>query len=88
MPHELFAEDVPPVALAITHDLPRDQALGLRLIALAKAAAGMHMAQFALGINDPTRTTNSDSRASSDADAHLLRSQAAALFDQAREEAR
>ncbi|MBX3401915.1 MAG: hypothetical protein KF699_00745 [Phycisphaeraceae bacterium] len=30
---------------ALLRDLPRDQALGLRLIVLARAAAALHMAQ-------------------------------------------
>jgi hypothetical protein len=30
---------------ALLRDLPRDQAFGLRLIALARAAAALHMAQ-------------------------------------------
>lgn len=36
-------------AAAVTRDLPRDQALGLRLLALARAAAGVHMAAAAVG---------------------------------------
>ncbi|MBY0311535.1 MAG: hypothetical protein K2W85_05665 [Phycisphaerales bacterium] len=81
MPHELFADDVPFAAHAISRDLPRDQALGLRLIALAKAAAGMHMGQVALNASGPMRTTNPDRGASPDTDAQMLRSQASRLFD-------
>ena len=36
-------------AAALTRGLPRDQAIGLRLLAMARAAAGMHMGRVAIG---------------------------------------
>jgi hypothetical protein len=42
--------DVTPDATSVlTRGLPRDQALGLRLIALARAATGVHLGQVAHG---------------------------------------
>jgi len=35
-----------PIPAALLERVPRDQALGLRLIALARAAAALHMAQI------------------------------------------
>lgn len=88
MPHDFSADDVPFAAHAISRDLPRDQALGLRLIALAKAAAGMHMGQVALGASGRMRTTDLERGASPDTDAHMLRTQASRLIDLAQGESR
>ncbi len=43
-PRETLDFDGAPTA-ALLRDLPRDQALGLRLIVLARAAAALHVAQ-------------------------------------------
>lgn len=40
-----ISEDIARAAAAAVAELPRDQALGLRLICLARAAAAVHMAQ-------------------------------------------
>lgn len=47
--HALPTDTAVPAADLLTRDLPRDQALGLRLIAMARAAAAMHMAETATG---------------------------------------
>lgn len=39
-------DDLTQIPAAILAAVPRDQALGLRLIALARAAAALHMAQM------------------------------------------
>jgi hypothetical protein len=39
-------DDLTQIPAAILAAVPRDQALGLRLIALARAAAALHMAQI------------------------------------------
>ena len=39
-------DDSAAIAAAVLADMPRDQALGLRLIALARAAAALHMAHI------------------------------------------
>lgn len=55
-----FAAEVPP---ALLRDVPRDQALGLRLIVLARAAAALHMAQ--LSPADPRAQTHLEQEAHS-----------------------
>lgn len=49
-------EDTATIPAAILAAVPRDQALGLRLIALARAAAALHMAQIS-----PAQSDNSGS---------------------------
>lgn len=44
-------DTLPRGARALTHDLPRDQALGLRLVALAQAAASLHMSEAAKSVD-------------------------------------
>jgi hypothetical protein len=63
---------------ALTRDLPRDQALGLRLLALARAAAGIHMAHLAMatpgaGIDDMAQEPEGLTQ--------FVRTQAAGLLD-------
>jgi len=41
-----ITEDSASIPAALLERVPRDQALGLRLIALARAAAALHMAQI------------------------------------------
>jgi hypothetical protein len=64
-------------ATLLTRDLPRDQALGLRLLAMARAAAAVHMGQAVYGDGGASVDTNAQ-----DADRmrQLLRSQAAGLI--------
>jgi len=45
-----FSEQATKIPSAILERVPRDQALGLRLIALARAAAALHMAQVSRGL--------------------------------------
>ena len=44
-----IAEKPATAAERLIRELPRDQALGLRLIALARAAAAVHMSEMAAG---------------------------------------
>lgn len=45
-------DDSAAIPAAILATVPRDQALGLRLIALARAAAALHMAQISPASSD------------------------------------
>jgi len=64
----------------LTRGLPRDQALGLRLMAMARAAAGMHMGRTALGdfAHESAQTDHTAQEGA--ANPQLLRSQASGLF--------
>lgn len=88
MRHESDSDVLPPAASTLTLDLPRDQALGLRLIAIARAAAAMHMTESALMQHAPVRTVPAEHGAVSNPGAHLLRTQAARLVSHASEAAR
>lgn len=71
-----------PAADMLTRDLPRDQALGLRLIAMARAAAAMHMTEAATGTRVlPGAESGSIAQESQGlrTERQLLRSQAAGL---------
>ena len=45
----VISEQAASIPAAVLERVPRDQALGLRLIALARAAAALHMAQVSRG---------------------------------------
>ncbi|HMN40145.1 MAG TPA: hypothetical protein PKE29_04820 [Phycisphaerales bacterium] len=62
-------------AALLTRDLPRDQALGLRLLAMARAAAAMHMGQAVL----EGGADSGDDAQDGERMRQLLRSQAAGL---------
>ncbi len=64
-------------AALLTRDLPRDQALGLRLLAMARAAAAMHMAEVG---HTGMGAASSDDAQDAERMRQLLRSQAAGLF--------
>lgn len=70
-----------PAASALTRGIPRDQALGIRLIALARAAAAAHMAEGTLFPPRPSQTAHTGASAQFEQDREqLLRSQAAGLL--------
>jgi hypothetical protein len=68
----------PAAAAALTRGLPRDQALGLRLMAMARAAAGVHLGRVALG--DAGAGNQHTAQESADM-TQLLRSQAWGLVE-------
>lgn len=59
--------------------IPRDQALGLRLIGLARAAAACHLAHTTLTTPGARFTPEAHDAADDAGDAQVLRSQAARL---------
>ncbi|MBY0261523.1 MAG: hypothetical protein K2Q20_04230 [Phycisphaerales bacterium] len=66
-------------AASLLRHIPRDQALGLRLLALAQACAAVHMTQAAL---DPAP----EGLAAEEIDLLLGRSQASSLMDRTAED--
>jgi len=66
------------IASDLTIDLPRDQALGLRLLALARACVQEHRAQEAAGAVDSAKDDTSAQDAAGEL--HILRSQASVLL--------
>ena len=74
-----------PAAFALTRGVPRDQALGLRLMMLARTAAGMHLGQAALGDLGAETKHTAQERAENP---QLLRSQASGLIARFPESAR
>lgn len=81
--HALPTDTAVPATDLLTRDLPRDQALGLRLIALARAAAAMHMAEAVTGTRVLPGAESGPIAQDSQglhAERQLLRSQAAGLM--------
>lgn len=50
--HPVIQERIASIPAALLERVPQDQALGLRLIALARAAAALHMAQVSTAASD------------------------------------
>ena len=67
-------------AALLTRDLPRDQALGLRLLAMARAAAAVHMGQAVMGDAGRMSAQSGDDAQDAERMRQLLRSQASGLF--------
>jgi hypothetical protein len=67
-------------AALLTRDLPRDQALGLRLMAMARAAAALHMGQAVMGPDGGAGASPMDDAQDAERMRQLLRSQASGLF--------
>lgn len=66
-------------AEAVVKGLVRDQALGLRLMALARVAAGVHMGMVAMGDRGAEVAREAREREGGPAGEQVLRSQAAGL---------
>lgn len=64
---------------ALIAGIPRDQALGLRLIGLARAAAACHLAQALPTTPGARFTPGAHEGAATEGDAQVLRTQAARL---------